>query len=167
VLGVPTLAVYDTHDIDQGNRPSDAELTANFFSHQQKFDELVQMLAEDQPGPAAQGATAIDLATMASLETSRVRFETYRRLLQQISVSDLRYFPDSGKLVLVPDGRENPGRLSKSYLYRPHGQAQSPVQHHEYDWHQPGVYILTSDRPLKGFWFIHHDAMIEVAVSPY
>jgi hypothetical protein len=90
VLGAPTFAVYDIHDIDQENQPSDAQLTANFLSHERKFDELVQMLAADHPSLAAQGATAIDLPAMARLETNRARFGTYRRLLQQIFVSNLR-----------------------------------------------------------------------------
>jgi hypothetical protein len=127
----------------------------------------VQMLAADHSSLAAQGATAIDLATLAGPETNRVRFGMYRGLLQQISVSDLRYFPDSGKLILVPGGQENPQRPSKSYLYLPHGQPRPLVQHHGYDWHGPGVYILSGDRPLKGFWFIHQDMTIKVAISPY
>ena len=167
VLGAPTLAAYDTHEIDQEDRPSDAQLAANFFSHEQKFDELVQMLAADHSSLAAQGATAVNLTAMAGLETNRVRFGMYRRLLQQITVSDLRYFPDSGKLILVPSGQENLERPSKFYLYLPHGQSRSLVQHLGYDWHWPGVYVLSGDRPLKGLWFIHHDMTIGVAVSPY
>lgn len=167
MLGLLTLAVFATYDVNQESQPSDEALTANFFSHEARFDELVQMLAADHPSPTAAGAAGIDLATVAGLDEDAARLRMYRGLLRQISVADLRYFPDSGKLVLVPDGQKNLERPSKSYLYLPHAQPQSLVQFHGYDWRVPGIYIRTGDRPLKGSWFIHHDMTMEVAVAPY
>lgn len=167
VLGVLTLGLFATHDVNQESQPSDQELTTSFFSHEEKFDELLQMLARDRPRLAAKGALAVDLATTARLDANGIRFGMYRGLLQQISVGDLRYFPGSGKLVLVPNGRRSLEPPSKSYLYLPHGQPQSLVPHYGYDWRGPGMYILTGDRPLKGGWYIHHDVTIEVAVPPY
>lgn len=142
VAGLVTLAVFAVYDVNQ-EQPSDEELTTNFFAHEPIFDELAQMPAAGHPNPA-KGA-----------------------LLRQISVANLRYFPDSGKLVLVPDREENPERPSKSYLYLPHARPQALVQYHGYNWRGPGIYILTGDRPLKGFWFIHHETSMEVAVAPY
>jgi hypothetical protein len=67
----------------------------------------------------------------------------------------------------VPGGQQNLERSPKSYLYLPDAQSRSLVQHHGYDWHGPGVYVLSGDRPLKGLWFIHDDMTIGIAVSPY
>src|SRR5579863_732937 len=121
LLGLATLAVLATGHVDQGNRPSDQELTAN-------------------------GRTSVDLATMARLGTSVARFEMYRGLLRQISVEDLRYFPDSGKLVLALNSQDVRERPAKSYLYLPRAQPQSLAPYHGYTWRGPGVYILTGDR---------------------
>lgn len=167
VVGLVTLSIFGGYEVSQVSRPSDAELTANFFAHETAFDELVRMLAVDYPSLVDKGVTAIDLAKMASLDTKSGRLATYRRLLRQISVADIRYFPDSGKLVLVPTGQENLERPSKSYVYLPHGQPQSFVQHHTYYWRGPGVDMITGDRRLEGFWFIRHEMTIEVAVTPY
>jgi hypothetical protein len=157
VVGMVTLSIFGGYEVDQVSRPSDDDLTANFFTHEAVFDELVHTVSVDYPSLAAKGTPAIDLATKA----------TYRRLLQQISVADLRYFPASGKLILVPDGQENPQRPSKSYVYLPHGQPRSFVRRHTYYWRGPGVDMITGDRRLEGFWFIRHETTVEVAVSPY
>lgn len=167
LLGLPTLTVLSTHVANQENHPSDEELAANFFSHEARFDELVQMLTTDYPRLAAKGDAGIDLTTVASLATNAARSGVYRGLLQQISVEDLRYFPDSGKLVLVPDGQENSERPSKYYLYIPHAQPRSLTPSDGYASRGPGVYVLKGERPLKGSWFIRHDMTIEVAVAPY
>ena len=167
LLASSTLAVLATHEIDLRSRPSDEELTANFLSHETAFNELVQMLDADRRTLAAEGETPIDLAALSRPDASAARAETYSGLLQQISVADLRYFPDSGKLILLPDRQANPQRPSKSYLYLPHAQPQPMVRHHGYHWRGPGAYVVTGDRPLKGSWFIHHDTMIQVAFSPY
>lgn len=167
VFSLLTLSVFGTYDVNQRSQPGDAELTTDFFAHEAAFDELVRMLSTDYPSPAAKRAAAIDLATIARLDTKSVRFGIYRRLLQQIAVADLRYFPDSGKLILVPDGQENLEEPSKSYVYLPHAQPQAFVQHHGYYWRGPGVDILTGDIPLRAGWFIRHDMTIEIAVTPY
>lgn len=166
VLGLLTLGAFATHDVVQKSQPNDEELTTRFFSHVAIFDELVQMLATDRPSLAAKGAAAIDLATMGRFQDA-ARLGKYRGLLRRISVEDLRYFPASGKLLLVPDGQKNPEHPSESYLYLPFAHTQSLGSHYSYDWRAPGINILTGDRPLKGAWFVHHDTTIEVAVSPY
>ncbi len=167
MLGLPTLGIFATHDANRGNQISDAELTTDFFAHEAAFDELVRMLSTDYPSLAAKGAAAIDLATIAGQDKNPARLGTYRRLLRQISVADFRYFPDSGKLILVPDGLQDLERPSESFLYLPHGQPQSFVRHHEYYWRGPGVDTLTRDRRLKDSWLIRHEITLEVAASPY
>lgn len=167
VLGPSTLAVFAAYDVNEENHPSDQELTTNFFSHEARFDELVKMLAADRRSLAAKGAASVDLATVEGLDKGAAPFRMYRALLRQISVADLRYSPDSGELALVPDGQESLDRPRKSYLYLPHAHPQSLIQHHGYNWREPGMSIVTGDRPLKGFWYIHHETTIEVAVSPY
>jgi hypothetical protein len=102
VVGLVTLSIFGGYEVSQVSRPGDEALTTNFFAHEAAFDDLVHMLAVDYPSPVAKGGHAIDLATMDGLETKSERSATYRRLLRQISVADLRYFPASGKLVLVP-----------------------------------------------------------------
>lgn len=152
VLGLAMLTVLSAFDVNRRNQPTDEELTSNFFSHEARFDELVQMLGTDH---------------QARFATNAARFRMYRGLLRQVSVTALRYFPDSGKLVLVPDGAGNLQRPSKSYLYLPRVQSQSLADYPEYMWRGPGMYILTGDRPLSGSWFVHHETTIEIAVSPY
>jgi hypothetical protein len=167
LLGSATLAVLAIYRVDLSNRPSDEELTANFFSHETTFNELVQMLDADQRTLAPEGKTSIDFATLSRLSASAARAETYSELLRAISVVDLHYFPDSGKLILLPDRQANLQRPSKSYLYLPHAQPQPVVGHLGYHWRGPGVYVVTEDRPLTGSWFIRCDTMIQVAFSPY
>lgn len=149
VLGLATLAVYSAFAVDGAGQPGDEELTSNFFSHEAAFEELVQMLST------------------ARLATNAARIRMYRGLLRQISVEDLRYFPDSGKLILVPDGQLNPERPSETYLYLPNAQPPPFARYHGYAWRGPGMYVLSGDRPLKGSWYVHHDVTIEVAVAPY
>jgi hypothetical protein len=167
LLASATLAVLASREVDRSNRPSDEELTANFLSHETTFDELVRMLDTDRRALAPEEQTPIDFAALSRLGASAARAETYRGLLRQISVADLRYFPDSGRLILLPDRQANVPRPSKSYLYLPHPEPQPAVRHHGYTWRGPGVYVVTEDQPLKGSWFIHHDAMIQIAFPPY
>lgn len=166
-LALSALALFGIHGVDQRDPPGDATLTTNFFSHQTGFDELVEMLSMDQACPAANRSTAIDPVTSATVEKSAARSAMYGNLLREISVKDFRYFPCSGKLVLVPDFEENPGQPSSYYLYQRDLQPKSPVRHHEYDWRGPGKYVFTDDSPLKDSWFIHRDTTIEVALSPF
>jgi hypothetical protein len=147
MFGPLLLVLFEAYDVNQADRPSDAELTANFLAHEAAFDRLVQMLSTDRGSVAGKGA--------------------YRRLLQQISVADLHYFADSGKIILVPDGEENRERPSESYVYLPNAQPDSFIQHHGYYMHAPGVDTVTRDSRLKGSWFIRHEITMEVAVTPY
>lgn len=167
LLGLSALGVFDTRYVNQQNRPSDAQLRSNFLSHEAAFEDLVRMLDRDKPTLAAGRTAVIDLSALAGLGTSAARTGRYRRLLRRISVADFRYFTDSGKLILVPDGQQDLRRPSKSYLYLPHGQPQPFVQDHGYDWRGPGIYLVTGDRPLRGPWFIHHDMTMELAGLPY
>lgn len=167
VLGLFLLAVSATYEVNRKNEPSDEALTTNFLSHEARFDELVRMLASDQLSAAAIEATGIDRATGARLDENPARVTVYSGLLRQISVVDFRYFPDSGRLILVPDGQDNLEGPSKFYLYLPHGQPQPLVPYYGSDWRTPGIYILTGDRQLRGSWFIHHEKTMQVAVPPY
>ena len=119
--GLPTLTVLSTHVANQENHPSDEELAANFFSHEARFDELVQMLTTDYPRLAAKGDAGIDLTTVASLATNAARSGVYRGLLQQISVEDLRYFPTPGSSSSCPTARRirrDPQSTTFTYLMR-------------------------------------------------
>lgn len=166
-LGLIALVAFSIYDVDRVTQPSDEELAANFSSHEAGFAELVEMLTADSQHPAAKGEASIDLATVARLTTSATRFRAYEGLLRQIAVHDFRYFPDSGKLVLVPDGEGNPEQPSKSYLYLPHAHPQTLTRYHGYMWRGPGSYIVAGDHRLKESWFIHHDMTVKVAISPY
>lgn len=167
VLGLLALSFYGIHEMAPGTQPSDQQLTADFLAHETSFDELVELLATSYPSRAAKRAAAVDLAAIARSGTGGVRLGKYGRLLRQIAAADFRYFPDSGTLILVPDGEEDPDRPSRSYVYLPHARPQSFIQHHEYYWRGPGVDILTGDVPLKAGWFIRHDIAVEVAITPY
>lgn len=167
VLGLLTVGVFGTYGINQRSQPGDEQLMSDFFAHEATFDELVRMLSSDAASLGAKGPADVDLTTITKLDAKPLRVGMYRRLLQQISVADLHYFPESGKIILVPDGQENLEQPSKSYVYLPHAQPQPFVQHHGYYWRGPGVDILTGDLPLKAGWFIRHDMTIEVAVTPY
>lgn len=167
VLGLYSLAAFAAYDVNRENEPGDEALTTNLLSHEAAFDELQHMLETSQLSVAAKGASGIDLAAVARLDKDPARFRMYRDVLRQISVADLRYFPDSGKLILIPDGQDNPDIQSKVYLYLPHGQPQPFVSYHGSDWRLPGMYIRTGDRRLKGNWFIHHEMTLEAAVPPY
>jgi hypothetical protein len=147
MFGPLILVLFDAYEVNQPIHLGDAELTANFLAHEAAFDQLVQMVSTDRKSSAGKGV--------------------YRPLLRQISVADLQYFPDSGTLILVPDGEENQERPSESYVYLPGAQPESFLQHHGYYLHGPGVDIVTRDSRLKGSWFIRHELTMEVAVTPY
>lgn len=167
VLGLFLLAAFATYDVDRKNEPGDQALTTNFRSHEARFDELVRMLASDHLRAAGMEATGIDLATVARLDENPARVTLYGGLLRQISVVDFRYFPDSGRLILVPDGQDDLQGPSMSYVYVPHDEPQPLVPYSGSDWRTPGIYILTGDRQLRGRWFIHHERTMEAAVPPY
>jgi len=100
--------------------------------------------------------------------TGAARKDTYKRLLRQISVADLRYFPGSGRLLLLPAAAQtNIQGSSKSYAYMAGGQQQPVVAHQGYNWRGPGLRVLTGDRQVEGFWFIHYDTVITLAFAPY
>jgi hypothetical protein len=100
--------------------------------------------------------------------TSAARKDTYERLLRDISVADLRYFPGSGRLILVPVGASTSIRgSSKSYLYSAGGPPRPVLAHYGYNSRGPGPYVLAGDRRVKGPWFIHYDKVIKLGVSPY
>jgi len=167
LLGSSTVAVLAAYEVDLNNSPIDEELTANFFSHETTFNELVQMLDADSRTLALEGETPIDFAALSRLGPSAARAEAYGGLLREISVVDLRYFADSGKLILLPDRQANLQRPSKYYLYLPHAQPEPVVRQHGYHWRGPGTYVVTGDHALKGSWFIHYDTTMQVAFSPY
>jgi hypothetical protein len=162
------LTLVAAYSVNRRNRPSDEELTANFLSHEAKFDELVDMLdSERQSLPLGRGES-IDLAGLSAVLASAARTDAYKVLLRQISVADLRYFPGSGKLILLPAaGQTNIEGSSRSYVYMMSGRPQSVVVHHGHYWRAPGVHFVTGDRRVKGPWFIHHDTMIVLGFSPY
>jgi hypothetical protein len=150
MFGPLTLVLFEAYSINQAPRPGDTELRANFFAHEAAFDQLAQMLATDRRALAGKGTAA-----------------EYRHLLQQVSVADLHYHPDSGELILVPDGEENQERPSETYVYLPGAQPESFIRHHGYYLHGPGVDIVTRDSRLQGSWFIRHELTMAVAVTPY
>ena len=168
VVGLTALGgVATRRDVSRGNQPSDEELRSNFFFHRAGFDHVVRMLAADYPGVTGKGTTSMDLAALARLDVNTTRFRMYKSLLKQISVADFRYYRSSGKLILVPEGQQDPKLPSKSYLYVPHPQPDPLVHYHGYTWREPGMYILTRDDRLRGPWLIHHDVVIGLAFSPY
>lgn len=167
LIALLALGVRVTLDITQGSPPSDEQLRANYQAHQAAFDDLARQLAQEYPGHAARRRGAIDLSTIVEVNATTTRPGLYERLLQAIAVTDLRYFPDSGKLILVPVAEENSDRPSKSYVHLPHAQPQAFSEHHTYNWRGPGVDIVTGDLPLTADWYIRHDKTVELAFSPY
>jgi hypothetical protein len=133
-----------------------------------QFNELVAMLDSDCRSLTTAAGESIDLAGLSAVVTSAARKDIYERLLRQISVADLRYFPGSGRLILLPAAAPTDIQgSSKSYVYMAGGQQQPVVAHPGYNWRGPGVHFLTGDRRVEGFWYIHYDSMITLAFSPY
>jgi hypothetical protein len=166
-LAPAALTIGATHTISQRNQPSDEELMKNLLAHEAKFAELVQMLDSDCGSLPPGAGESIDLPGLSAV-VSAARMDLYKRLLRQILVADLRYFPGSGKLILLPTAAQtNIGGSSKSYAYMAGGQPQPVVANQGYTWRGPGLYFLAGDRRIKGFWFIHYDTMIMLAFSPY
>lgn len=164
-LAVTLVADYR---VSRSNQPGDEELTANFRSHEAKFDELVEMLDSDRRSLPLGGGESIDLAGLSAVLASAARTDAYKDLLRQISVADLRYFPGCGKLVLLPAaGQTDIEESSKSYVRMMSGCLQPVIAHHGLYWRGPGVYFLAGDRRVKGSWFIHYDTMIALGFSPY
>jgi hypothetical protein len=167
-LAPAALTTVARHTINQRSQPSDEELSQNLLAHETKFNELVEMLASDCRSLPPGAGESIDLAGLSAVVTSDARMAIYKRLLRQILVTDLRYFPGSGRLILLPVAAQTNIRgSSKSYAYIVGGQPQPVVVHHGYNWRGPGMYFVTGDRWVKGFWFIHYDTMITLAIAPY
>lgn len=150
------------------SRPGDEELTANFLSHEAQFDEVAEMLTSDGRSLRLRSGNAVDLKSLSVLLPRASRMQAYRRLLQQISAADFRYFPGTGKVILLLEpGAKGTWGSSKSYLRLPHGEPQPVVQRSGYYWHGPGLTFLTGDRRIKGDWFVHYDVAISLGFSPY
>jgi hypothetical protein len=168
LLAPVTLVFLAFHAVNEGNQPSDAQLLENLRTHQAKFDELVRMLDSDCRSVCSAAAGPIELPGLFAMVDSDARSEIYERLLQQISVTDLRYFPDSGNLILRPAGAPtSTEQSSKSYAYLVGSRPEPVVAHHGYNWRGPAIYYLTGDRPITGSWFIHYDTTVALAFSPY
>ena len=167
-LAPALLTTVATRTINQRNQPSDEQLSDNLLAHETKFNELVEMLDSDCRSLPPGAGGSIDLAGLSAVVTSTTRKDTYKRLLRQISVGDLRYFPRSGRLILLPAAAQTGIQgSSKSYVYMAGGQPQPVVAHSGYNWRGPGLHFLTGDRRVEGLWFIHYDTMITLAFSPY
>lgn len=161
-------AVVTDYTSNESSMPSDEDLTANFLSHKVEFNEIEAMLTSDRRTLRLGGDKVIDLKGLAALAPSAARMDTYRRLLRQISVADLRYFPSSGEVILIPEpGERDSWVSSKSYIYLPYGEPQPTVQHRDYPWRGPGLTFLTGDRRITGNWLVHYNAVTPLGVSPY
>jgi hypothetical protein len=168
LLAPVVLTIVTGLTLNQRNGLSDQDLLENLLAHETKFNELVAMLTSDCRSVARGPGESIDLAGVFAVVTSAARKDTYERLLREISVTDLRYFPGSGRLVLMPAAaRTNIRGSSKSYVYTAGGQPQPVVAHDGYNWRGPGLYFLTGDRRVKGSWFIHYDTVIKLGFSAY
>ena len=167
-LAPAALTTVATHAINQRNQPSDEQLSENLLAHETQFNELVEMLDSDCRSLTTAAGESIDLAGLSAVVTSAARRDIYERLLRQISVADLRYFPSSGRLILLPAAAPtNIQGSSKSYVYMADGQQQPVVVHPGYNWRGPGLHYLTGDRRVEGFWYIHYDTQITLAFLPY
>ncbi|MGH8316699.1 MAG: hypothetical protein ACREUL_01815 [Steroidobacteraceae bacterium] len=160
-------AVVGNYMSSEGNRPSDDELTENFLSHEGQFDEVVEMLTADRRTLRLESDKVIDLKSLSILLPSAARMDVYRGLLQQISVADLRYFPGTGKVILLlKPGEEDAWGSSKSYVYLPDGEPQPLIQQHGYYWRGPALTFLTGDWRIRGNWFVHYNMAISLRFSP-
>ena len=166
LVGSPILAIWPTWTINNKNRVTEEEIAANFYANEARFAELIDMLTFDD-SRLDQSAGSLDLSALLR-ELPDERAKAYGRILGQIAVADMRYFSRSGKLILLPSGgpRDTNGAATW-YLYLPSGQPEPIAEYHGYSWRGPGMYFLTGDRPLASRWFIHHNAMVEVAFAPY
>ena len=166
LLGPVAAALWAKYTVGQLDVPGDQALAENFFAHEKSFAELVLMLNADRAELSQARAGAIDLAALKKV-LEHARAEKYVADLNTTSVADLRYFPDSGRLVLLPKGTSPDIAVeAKYYLYLARGEPE-PSARYDSHWRGPGTYILSGDRPLKQSWFIHHNATISVVLSPY
>jgi hypothetical protein len=167
LLGPVLLALWTQHTVIQRDLPSDQDLAAEFFAHQERFDELADMLNADHGVLSQTRVTAIDLPALErTLGHSRTK--QYVAILKKISVVDLRYFPASGKILLLPTGASaDIEGAAKTYLHLPTGQAEPLFRHDGYHLRGPGIYLVTGDRPLRQSWFIHHNTTVNITYAPY
>lgn len=161
-------AVVANYVSSERNGPSDAELTANFLSHEVQFNEVEEMLTSDRRTLRLGSDKVIDLKSLTALLPRAERMGAYRSLLRQISVADLRYFPGSGEaILLLKPGERDTWGSSESYVYLPHDEPRPVVQHRSYYWRGPGLTFVTEDRRIRGHWFVHYNAAISLGFSPY
>jgi hypothetical protein len=165
-LALTLLAAWS---VNARTQPNDEALTANFLSHEAKFDELIRMLVSDVRRLPLEGPQSVDLAGLSAALGSGARTQAYVVALRQISVADLRYFPASGKVILRPAGVQTTveGSSSKSYVFMMSGRPEPLAAHQGYYRRGPALYFVSGDRHLKGGWFVHYDTAIALAFSPY
>jgi hypothetical protein len=165
----PVLTIEAAFVLDRTNHPTVDELASNLLSHEVVFDRLVTMLDVDRRLLPAEGQEVYDLRLLSAVVRDPARVSLYRDLLQQISVSDLAYWPKSGSLMLSLNAG-NTGTLgtSKSYLYLPGGRP-SPLEasYHADHWRGPGISVLSGDRRVKGDWYVHYDRTVVFGAAPY
>lgn len=149
----------------RSSHPTDEELTARFLSHEADFQALLQMLDSDHrrmPLPDE----PFDLPDLVAAGVARR--SDYEVLLARIGATNVRCYPQSGNVVLpVSRSGAHFAETKKSYLYLSREQPKPLLQHPSYSWRGPGIYFVTGDHPIKGQWFIHHDATVVVSFAPY
>jgi hypothetical protein len=166
VLAVVVMSTVAHHVIDDESQQGDAALVQHLLAHETKFNQLAGMLGSDCRNVRPM-SDPVDLARLGTL-MSEARMQTYRALLRETSIADLRCLPLSGELILVPGLRPTDKHgARRAYKYRADNRSQSAAGTTRDYWRGSGMLYLTRDRWIRGNWFLQDAAAINVAFSPY
>lgn len=146
-------------------RPSSDENTAaRFLAHGADFRRLVVMVLSD-----GRRLTSVrEPVSLSELVAAGANGDAYRSLLVTIGVTDLLYFPRSGRIVL-PISAAGGGfaGTSQSYVYTGKAAANLLPGSQRSSLRGPGVPPMSTDSDLEGGWFVHREGVVRGLPAPF
>jgi hypothetical protein len=146
------------------SQPADEEIAARFFAHEADFQRLIAMLRSD--GRRLRGAR--DPLSLGDLVADGANGDSYRLLLATVGATDLRYFPESGR-IMVRIAASDVGftGMSKFYLYTGDAGSKPSFPTRRYSLRAPGVAPTNGDFHIQGGWFVHREGAVVASSAPY
>ena len=162
------LALYSGYSVSARSHPTDDDLIVKFLSNESDFQSLVHILEADRGSLLSLGGESYEFTDHLPTGAAAVHWADYKALLARIGLTNFRYFPRSGNLILPASmSPDNSAEIRRSYLYLVNNDPEPLLRYASDSWRGPGIHFTTGDRRIKGNWFIHHEGTLVVAFSPF
>lgn len=145
-------------------RSSDDDTAAEFLAHEADFQRLVVMLRSD-----GRRLTSVrEPVGVSELVAAGASGDSYRSLLTAIGVTELLYYPPSGRIVL-PISASGAGLagVSQSYVYTGDRPPNLQTGSQRISVRGPSIPPMSTDTHIKGGWFVHREGAVRGLPAPY